>query len=85
MNGTGVVNHIWFTLGGEVAEHAVLAFYIDNEPVPSIEFSPTVGLAGAAPEDKTTPWGTEVNAPIDLAPNSYPPHSSLCWGLRKEF
>eukprot|EP00037_Helgoeca_nana_P012113 m.109374 g.109374 ORF g.109374 m.109374 type:complete len:401 (+) comp21260_c0_seq2:1-1203(+) len=59
MNGTGVVNHIWFTLGGEVAEHAVLAFYIDNEPVPSIEFSPTVGLAGAAPEDRTTPWGTE--------------------------
>lgn len=61
MNGTGVVNHVWFTMGGGMAAHTVLSFYVDDEIVPSIAFTPTVGLASDAPEDHTTPWGTEVS------------------------
>lgn len=60
LNGTGVVQHMWFTMGAGMAEHLTLAFYIDNESEPSIEFTPGVGLAGAAPEDDTSPWGTAL-------------------------
>ena len=60
INATGVVQHVWFTMGGGMAEHVKLAFFVDNEEDPSIEFTPGVGLASAAPEDETSPWGTEL-------------------------
>jgi len=60
MNATGVVQHVWFTMGANMAQHTLLAFYIDNEVDPSIEFTPGVGLGSAAPEDNTAPWGTAL-------------------------
>jgi hypothetical protein len=41
LNATGVVQHMWFTMGAG--------------------FSPTTGISSAAPEDTTTPWGTEFH------------------------
>lgn len=61
MNGTGVVNHVWFTMGGGMAAHTVLSFFVDDEIIPSIAFTPTLGLASDAPEDRATPWGTDVS------------------------
>lgn len=59
INATGVVQHVWFTMGGGMAEHTTLAFFVDNEVEASIEFTPGVGLSSAAPEDETAPWGSE--------------------------
>jgi hypothetical protein len=61
LNGTGVVNHVWFTMGGGMATHTILSFYVDDEVEPSIAFAPTVGLASDASEDTVTPWGNEVS------------------------
>ena len=58
-SGGGVVDHMWFTMGGGMAQHVVLSVYVDDEPIASIQFSPTKGLAMAGPEDNTAPWGTE--------------------------
>jgi hypothetical protein len=58
LNGTGVVQHMWFTMGNGMDAHTTLSFYVDNEEKPSIEFTPGVGMVSAAPEDNTSPWGT---------------------------
>lgn len=60
LNATGVVQHVWWTMGSGMSQHMTLAFYIDNEAEPSIEFTPGVGLGSAAPEDDTSPWGTSL-------------------------
>ena len=68
LNGTGVVNHVWFTMGGGMAAHTILSFYVDDEIDPSIAFAPTVGLASDAPEDTVTPWGNEVGCAAPRIP-----------------
>jgi hypothetical protein len=61
LNSTGFVQHVWFTMGENMAEFVTLSFFIDNEIEPSISFSPGVGLTSAAPEDNTSPWGSALH------------------------
>lgn len=58
LNATGVVTHVWFTIGTPM--HARLRFYIDGESTPSIDIMAMEGLASIGYDDDTNPWGTEL-------------------------